>query len=30
MELCKDDYLAAVENTIPFVSENLSDMGISY
>lgn len=30
IKLCKHDYLKAVENTIPFVSENLSDMGISY
>jgi len=30
IKLCKHDYLKAVENTIPFVSGNLSDMGISY
>jgi hypothetical protein len=27
---CEPDYLTAVKNTIPFVSGNLADMGISY
>jgi hypothetical protein len=27
---CQPDYLTAVKNTIPFVSSNLADMGISY
>ena len=30
IELCQEDYLTAVENTIPFVSNNLAQMGISY
>jgi len=30
IDLCQQDYLTAVENTIPFVSKNLSDMDISY
>jgi hypothetical protein len=30
IKLCKHDYLKAVESTIPFVSNNLADMGISY
>jgi hypothetical protein len=28
--ICEADYLVAVENTIPFVSNNLATMGISY
>jgi hypothetical protein len=30
IELCKKDYLRAVEKTIPFVTKNLARMGISY
>jgi hypothetical protein len=30
IEMCKDDYLAAVENTIQFVSSNLAEMGIPH
>jgi hypothetical protein len=28
VEMCKGDYLTAVENTIQFVSSNLAEMGI--
>jgi len=30
IDLCQKDYLRAVERTIPFVTKNLADMGISY